>query len=123
MADVDDASQEEPLQRDLFGLRMAAAEAASASILTTEAAAKTLLMIELERLRDPERALGIANRACELEKDNWQLLSTLALAQHMTGDSAVAVQTQKRVMAWMPEGADSEMAERMAEYEARAKGK
>ena len=109
------------LQRELIALKIAAAEADGASAIVLDAAAETLLESVVESLRDPARALGFAKRACALEKDNWKLLDSLARAQHQTGDSFAAIETQKRVMALMPEGADPEMAERLAEYEAAVK--
>jgi len=73
--------------------------------------------------RDPARALSLAERACALEEAGaganlWVYLDTLALAQHMTGDTATAIETQKRAIELMPEGADASVAERLAEYEA-----
>ncbi len=109
------------LQRELIGLRIAAAEAKDASSRVLDAAAETLLEPVAASLRDPERALGFAKRACALEEDNWKLLGSLARAQHQTGDTKAAIETQKRAIALMPEGADPEMAEHLAEYEAAVK--
>jgi hypothetical protein len=50
-------------------------------------------------------------------------LDTLALAQHMTGDTAAAIETQERAISLMPEDADPEMATRLANYEAELAGK
>ncbi len=48
----------------------------------------------------------------------WAYLDTLALAQHLTGDTATAIETQTRAISLMPsEDADPEMAKRLAEYE------
>ena len=109
------------LQRELIALRIAAAEAKDASARVLDAAAETLLEAVAESLRDPERALGFAKRACALEKDDWKLLGSLARAQHQTGDTKAAIETQQRAIALMPEGADPEMAERLAEYETALK--
>jgi tetratricopeptide (TPR) repeat protein len=115
-----------PLQRELLGLQSAAADRASASAEVLNGAAWTMLTIENESLRDPERALGFAKRACALANEArsdqlWAYLDTLALAQHKTGDTKTAIETQERAIALMPEGADPEMAERLAEYEAALK--
>jgi hypothetical protein len=45
-------------------------------------------------------------------------LDSLAAAQHQTGDTSAALDTQRRALELMPEGADPEMAERLSEYEA-----
>jgi hypothetical protein len=87
-----------------------------------------LLTFEYEELRDSRRALPLAERACLLEEANngdrlWMYLDTLALAQHMTGDTAAAIETQKRAISLMPENADPEMATRLANYEAELAGK
>ncbi len=115
-----------PLQRELIALRISAAEDKDASDNVLNAAAWTLLTVEEESLRDPERALGFAQRACALAEEAssdqlWTYLDTLALAQHRTGDSTAAVETQKRAIALMPEDASPEMAQRLAEYEAALK--
>ena len=117
-----------PLQRELLDLETAAAEQEGATATTLNAAAWTLLTHEPESLQDPERALGYAERACELAEgssvgDLWALLDTLALAQHRTGDTAAAVATQRRALSLMPEGADPTVAARLAEYEAALEGK
>jgi tetratricopeptide (TPR) repeat protein len=112
-----------PLQRELLGLQVAPADAVDANAEVLNEAAWTLLTMENESLRDPERALGFAKRACALEEEeggesSWTYLDTLALAQHDTGDTAAAIETQTRAIALMPEGADPTVAERLAEYEA-----
>jgi len=62
-----------------------------------------LLTIEREDLRDPGRALGFARRACAGEEagggpELWNYLDTLALALHMTGDSAAAAEAERRAL-------------------------
>jgi len=111
-----------PLQRELLGFRVAPAETEDATASVLNGAAWALLTIENESLRDPERALGFAQRACAIPEQEgqapaWSLLDTLALAQHRTGDTAAAVETQKRALALMPEGADRELARRLSVYE------
>ena len=84
----------------------------------------TLLTNDIEELRDPARALGFARRACTLEeaaggKELWSYLDTLALAQHRSGDTGAAVQTQRRAISLIPkENGDPDMPKRLAEYEA-----
>ena len=116
-----------PLQRELLELQTAAADRPGADALVLHDAAWTLLTIEPEGLQDRERALGYAERACALAEvsspdDLWALLSTLAIAQYLTGDTPAAVETQRRALALMPEGADPTMVPRLAEFEAALEG-
>jgi len=115
-----------PLQRELLDLNLAPADAVDASAKVLNGAAWSLLTIKVEDLRDPGRALGFAKRTCALAEESgsdrlWTYLDTLALAQHKTGDTAAAIETQKRALALMPEGAGPKMAERLAAYEAAMK--
>ena len=51
----------------------------------------------------------------------WNYLDTLALAQHMTGDTAKAIETQRRALGLIPPEyyqQRKEMEDRLAEYEA-----
>ena len=69
---------------------------------------------------------GVLERARTLVEEAgsdqlWAILDTLALAQHRTGDSAGAIETQKQAIALMPAGTDPEMPARLAEYEADLK--
>ena len=71
---------------------------------TLNIAAWELLSIEPADLQDPVLALAFARRACEAtEFKRSYHLDTLALAQHRNGDSAAAVQTQRRALALLPE--------------------
>jgi hypothetical protein len=64
-----------------------------------------------ERARTGAKASGDSNL--------WSYLDTLALAQHMNGDTTAAVDTQRCAISLMPsEDADPGMADRLAEYEA-----
>jgi serine/threonine protein kinase/lipopolysaccharide biosynthesis regulator YciM len=59
---------------------------------------------------DPQQALEYAQKACKLAESNeqaalWMCLDTLASAQHQTGNTASAVETQKRAISLMPEDA------------------
>jgi len=88
--------------------------------------ARDLLTIEAPDLRDPAAALPLAERACVLAEERrtygrWNYLDTLAMAQHRTGDTAKAVETQRRALGLIPpeyHQQRKEMEERLAEYEA-----
>ncbi len=88
--------------------------------------ARDLLTIEARDLRDPAAALPLAERACALAEERgtygrWNYLDTLALAQHRTGDTAKAIETQRRALGLIPQEYHQqrkEMEERLAEYEA-----
>jgi len=111
------------IRRELLDLSLSSAERPDATAGTLNSAAWELLTIGRAELRDPARAVSLAERACALEqasgsRDLWIYLDTLALAQHMSGDTASAAETQRRAVSLMPEGGDPEMAERLARYEA-----
>jgi tetratricopeptide (TPR) repeat protein len=88
--------------------------------------AHDLLTIELLNLRDPSAALPLAERACAMAEERgtygrWNYLDTLALAQHMTGNTAKAIETQRRALGLVPPEYHQqrrEQGERLAEYEA-----
>ena len=113
-----------PLWHELLELQIARAGSPDADANTLNAVAWTLLTHDIDELRDATQSLAYAERACALEEaaaggSLWQYLDTLALAQHMTGDSAAAVETQKRAISLMPSpDADPDMPKRLAEYEA-----
>jgi hypothetical protein len=89
-----------------------------------------LLNAEPARLRDPETALALASRACELERSGggsqlWMFLDTLAAAQHATGSSDAASATQREALRLLPEthaGERAGMEQRQREYEHAAGG-
>ncbi len=116
------------VHRELLDYQLTAAEAADASAITLNDIALMLLTHEIESLRDPKRALVYAQRACELKEpvgggDIWSYLDTLAMAQHKTGDTGAAVETQKQAVSLFPDG-DSQRADamrRLDEYEAALK--
>jgi len=88
--------------------------------------ARDLLTIAAPDLRDPAAALPLAERACALADERetygrWNYLDTLALAQHRTGDTAKAIETQRRALELIPpeyHQQRKEMQESLAEYEA-----
>lgn len=97
------------------------AEARDADAGTLNSAARRLLTDEFEELRDPLRALGLAQRACAIEEaaNGPKLavyLDTLALAQHLTGDTNAAVATQQRAVDLQPDNA--ELQTTLAKYKA-----
>ncbi len=112
------------LLREIAQLSAAALDKPDAGAQALNEGAWTLLTHELEELRDPAKALGYARRACAFEETSkggwlWGYLDTLALAQYRTGDTAAAVQTERRAISLMPPAqADPEMPQRLAEYEA-----
>ncbi len=112
------------LYGELLALDTAAADAKDATASVLNDAAWALLTHEIGGLRDPGRALGYAQRACEAERASggsrlWTYLDTLALAQHSAGDDAAAVETQRQAISLLPTpDADPEMRDRLAEYEA-----
>ncbi|HMN42337.1 MAG TPA: serine/threonine-protein kinase [Phycisphaerales bacterium] len=95
------------LHRELLGLQVAAAEKPDANAPMLNKVAWSLLTHKVEEVRDPARALVLAQRACEAESaagggNLWTYLDTLALAQHRTGDTAKAIQTEKRAISLIP---------------------
>ena len=110
-----------PLYRELLDLELATADDPDAAANTLNEAAWTLLTHDFEELNDPEFALGLAKRACSKEEavrgaNLWMYLDTLALAQHETGDTAKAIETQKRAVELNPDNA--ELVESLHRYEA-----
>jgi non-specific serine/threonine protein kinase/serine/threonine-protein kinase len=85
-----------------------------------------LLTAEPSDLRDPAAALPHARRAVEMTKENApNILGTLALAYHLTGDHPRAIETEQKALALLK--ADS-LARRafetnLARFQAAAKGK
>ncbi len=84
------------------------------SVLTVKAMnlyAWTLLTTgpEERRNQNAEEGLGLAERACTLVEKGpgayWDFRDALALAQHLTGDTEKAIETQQRSLVLMPEEA------------------
>ena len=79
-----------------------------------------LLTRNIDELQDPARAVEFAQRAVDVAqaenaRDTYKNLDLLALAQHQSGDTAKAVETQKRAIAVIPERANPGL---LAKYEA-----
>ncbi|MFN0135472.1 MAG: protein kinase domain-containing protein [Phycisphaerae bacterium] len=87
---------------------------------TLNAAAWYLLTAQPATAQDPSAALRLAVRANELsDRADPAILDTLALAQHRAGDSAAAMETQKRALQLLsPDDPDrKEYESRLDEYE------
>ena len=79
---------------------------------------------EPDDLRDPEAALRLARDACALtDNTNPAILDTLALAQHLTGDTPAAIETAKKALSLSPPDAPrrGELEAALAKFEAALK--
>ena len=100
---MDDAR---PVFRALLAARKRAAEGPQADANAKKGYAWELLTCEPADLRDPGSALRFALEASELSNfEDPGILDTLALAYHLTGDTAKAIENQKQAIALLPEGA------------------
>jgi serine/threonine protein kinase/tetratricopeptide (TPR) repeat protein len=113
-----------PLLREQLAREVARAERPDADIGTMNNTAWTLLTHERAELRDPARALPLAQRACagaeaEGALDLWSFLDTLALAHHAVGDHDAAVEAQRRALDLIPvdDPARDDVERSLAEYE------
>ncbi len=96
-----------PLVVDMLETARLAAEREDALALEVNDYAWQLLTVEPVELRDPVRALEVAQRACALEEaaagpELWNYLDTLALAWHMSGNAAAAVETERKALSLLP---------------------
>ena len=85
-----------------------------------------LLAAEPSDLRDPAATLPHARRAVEMTKGNApNILNTLALVYHLTGDHARAVETEQKAIASLKAGSlvRREFETNLAKFQAAAKGK
>ena len=88
-----------PLRRELLESATQFAHRPDADAVTINETAWMLLTIEPADLRDPDAALELARRGNDLTNyDNALYLDTLALAYHMTGDTAKAIETQQQAL-------------------------
>ena len=93
----------EPLAREVLEFDTAAAREPGADANAKNEAAWSLLTIEPATLRDPEQALVLAREANEMTNhENPNYLDTLALAQHLTGDTPAAIETQTNALGRLP---------------------
>jgi len=119
-------SEAERLYREALAMRRKLlGEEHHETLSATNAETWRMLTCEAKELRNPEEALGLAQRTCALaekggDRERYLYLDTLALAQHMTGDTAAAVQTQQRALTLIPKGSgfQKEFEERLATYQA-----
>ena len=94
-----------PLWRELQEFQFAQVEDPDASVQVLNAAAWDLLTNEHAELRDPARALPLAQRAVDGSGGvDPAILDTLAKAWFDTGDVAKAVETQQKAVSLLPPG-------------------
>ncbi len=92
-----------PLVRELLDLRRTRAERPGATANEKNEYAWVLLTCDPPDLRDPGAALPLAIEANELTgHKNPNFLDTLSLVYHLTGDTAKAVENQKKAIALLP---------------------
>ncbi len=97
---IDDAR---PLFRSLQMIERRRAGKPGASPYDKNACAWNLLTCEPADLRDPETALRLARDACAMTNNaNHAFLDTLALAQHQTGDTPAAIETEMKALSLLP---------------------
>jgi tetratricopeptide (TPR) repeat protein len=92
-----------PLIADMLAASRSNAERDAAHATELNDAAWQLLTVEPSELRDPAAALVFAQRACAKEEQNggselWNYLDTLALAWHMNGNTATAIETERKAI-------------------------
>ena len=104
-----------PLVRAVQEIQRPRADRPGASARDKNICAWNLLACDPPDLRDPETALRLADEASAMMKHKQPTyLNTLALAQHLMGDTAAAIETEKKALSLLPEGA----ALKRGEYEA-----
>ena len=70
------------------------------------------------KIRDGERAVFNALRACELQgPDNFNMIDTLAASYAQAGDFASAIQSQTRALELAPDHSKTDMLERLELYQ------
>jgi tetratricopeptide (TPR) repeat protein len=115
-----------PLIAGLLSIRKRRAEDTAANAAAKNEYAWLALTCEPADLQEPASALRIALEAAELTHfENPNYLDTLALAYHRTGDTAKAIETQKKAIALLPEGPSqlrAGMEEALARFEAALAG-
>ena len=112
-----------PLWRERQEFQLAQVENPDAAALVLNDTAWDLLTNEHAELRNATRALPLARRAVGKSGGvDPNFLDTLALAQHLTGDTPAAIETEKKALSLLPPGAprgDYEAA--LARFEAALK--
>ncbi|UCD75646.1 MAG: serine/threonine protein kinase, partial [Phycisphaerales bacterium] len=110
-----------PLRRELLEDVLAAAREPGADARAKNEGASVLLTTEHAELFDPVTALGLAIEANDMTDHREPMfLDTLALAYHLTGDTAAAIETEKKALSLAPANAPdrAEYEARLAEFEA-----
>lgn len=98
-----------PLRRELLEYLIASAQQPDCDAATKNEAASELLTAWHADLRDPQAALMLALDANETTRySNPQHLNTLSLAYHLTGDTARAVEYERKAIALLAPG-DSDL--------------
>ena len=111
------AVQLEALYRELLDIEIARAQTGEVNAETLNDLAWDLLTHSDEQLRDPVLALELATRANDLSGgEQPHILDTLALARHLTGDTAAAIDIQIRAVELAP--ADGDLKATLEKYEA-----
>ena len=111
-----------PLLEMCIAAGLEAARAEGATPDAKNECAWMLLTCELADLRDPDAALALALEANDVTgHENPGFLDTLALAHHLTGATAQAVEVQQRAISFLPPGGSdlrSELESALARFEA-----
>ena len=111
-----------PVVAELVSLRAKAAERSDADPSAKNEYAWLLLTCEPSDLRDSPTALRFALESNDLTRhENPGYLDTLSLAYHLTGDTAKAIENQKKAISLLPEGESAlrtGMEEALAKFEA-----
>ncbi|MEE9128843.1 MAG: serine/threonine-protein kinase [Phycisphaerales bacterium] len=110
-----------PLVRALQEIERRRADRPGASANDKNTCAWNRLTCEPADLRDPETALMLALEANEMtQHNNPAYLDTLSLAYHLTGDTAKAIENQKKAIALLAPGESplrSSLEKALAEFE------
>jgi tetratricopeptide (TPR) repeat protein/tRNA A-37 threonylcarbamoyl transferase component Bud32 len=93
----------EPLFREVLGLRRERTERPEATVKDKLVCARSLLTCGPIELRDPETSLRLAREANDMTNHKVpRYLDTLSLAYYQTGDTARAIENQKKAIALLP---------------------
>ena len=95
-----------PLVRAVQEIQRTRADRPGASARDKNICAWNLLTCDPPDLRDPETALRLAGEASAMSNHtNPGILDTLALAQHLTGETAAAIETEEKALSLLPAAA------------------
>ena len=120
-----DLAAAEKASSEAIELIRAVAERPGAGPYEWNVYADILLKSEIERLREPAKALDLALRASRATQEtNPTFLDTLAWAYFRTGNTAAAVRTERKALSLVPagnalgQGLRSELEQGLAQFEA-----